>query len=98
MYTKVCEVCGESLSVVRCPICNRYVCEKHFNAYNKRCAVCEESICDICNDALSISRCNICGRKVCHKCSIEIDEVRRICFYCIISLRYKSNYRFYHVK
>lgn len=89
MYIKMCEICNEMPAVIKCPICNRYVCRKHFDDISKRCIVCKESICNICRDNLSITRCNICGRKICHYCSIEIDEVRRICWYCIISSRVK---------
>ncbi|ADM28013.1 hypothetical protein Igag_1207 [Ignisphaera aggregans DSM 17230] len=84
MYGNLCEICFEKPAYYRCPLCGRYVCEEHFNRRLNRCYICIESGCNVCYRNLAIAECQLCGRRICHKCSIELDEVRRICYLCII--------------
>ena len=84
LYAKNCEICEAKPAKYVCRLCHRYVCEDHFNKRLDICVVCTEALCDVCRNNIAIGHCAVCGRKVCHSCSIEIDEVRRICYYCVI--------------
>ncbi len=85
LYAAKCEICKDRSARYVCTICNRYVCEEHYDEKNRMCTICAETLCDICRGSLSIGRCSNCGRKVCHNCSVEIDEVHRLCYFCLIS-------------
>lgn len=89
MYFLFCEICGEKNIDYRCNVCRRYVCKKHFDSTKMRCVLCIDSECDVCRNFLAVSRCYICGRKICSSCSVDIDNVRRICFYCLINSRHE---------
>ena len=77
-----CEICEENLAILRCPICNRNICENCFDKENNLCLICKELLCYICRKRLSISVCAICGKPIC-----RIDSVRfglmRICKNCL---------------
>ncbi len=85
LYASKCEVCNEKPAKYLCKMCNRYVCEDHYDRKKELCLVCLETLCDICRNSLAVGRCCKCGRKVCHNCLIELDEVHRLCYYCLIS-------------
>ncbi len=84
LYAKNCEICNDKPAKYICPICNRYVCEEHYSKRHEMCLACLEALCDVCRDTLASSRCTLCGRKVCHNCAIELDEIRRVCYHCLI--------------
>ncbi|GAB6147792.1 hypothetical protein [Stetteria hydrogenophila] len=81
-----CEVCGERPAVASCSVCGRRVCERHLRRDPRSgrpiCAVCEQALCMICGERLSVGYCVSCGRLVCVECSVQIDNVRRVCVEC----------------
>lgn len=85
LYATNCEICGYEPSKYVCPLCGRYVCETHYYKKNNMCIACAEALCDVCRNSLAVGRCINCGRKICHSCSIELDEIHRLCYFCLIS-------------
>jgi hypothetical protein len=77
-----CEICGRR-AVARCKICGRLVCEEHYDKKRGICVICAQSLCEICGKRLAVGRCVFCKRLVCDKCSVQLDNVRRICVECL---------------
>jgi len=81
----ICEICGKP-AVARCRLCGREVCEEHYDRSTGLCTICLNTRCEICKERLAVGRCIICGRLVCDKCSVQLDNVRRICVHCLNNL------------
>lgn len=84
--TPLCEVCGERPAVTACSLCGRRVCERHAVKESPSgrvvCVLCKSALCEVCGERLSVAYCVSCGRLVCVECSVQIDNVRRICVEC----------------
>ncbi len=79
-----CEVCYSNIATKKCPVCGRYVCEEHWSRNLGLCTICAMMVCRVCWRNLAVTRCSICGRIVCRECIVEVDEVRRKCFLCVM--------------
>jgi len=81
-----CEVCGESAAIESCSICGRRVCKSHLyrEASTGRvlCVICKSAVCSVCGERLSVTYCLSCGKMVCTECSVQLDNVRRVCIEC----------------
>ncbi len=84
---RLCELCRVNEARRKCRICGRYVCPEDFDDELGICIACKNALCDLCRSNLATSHCSLCGRIVCSSCSIDIDGVRRICFFCLIGSR-----------
>ncbi len=82
----VCEVCGAARASVRCPLCGRLVCEKHFDREAGVCVVCRDLMCRVCGRRLSVDVCPLCGRLICRECSVELQPGIRVCRECFSRL------------
>ena len=82
----ICEICGKREAVARCSYCSRNVCDRCVtSAYGHQeqvCRICEQLMCQVCSSRLSVTKCLLCNRLICRYCSVELDEVRRVCSEC----------------
>jgi len=82
-----CELCLQRGATYRCRVCGRAVCSTHYDPKLGVCTLCRSALCRICGTNLAVGHCNICGRLVCAKCSLDLDGVRRICYFCLMNPR-----------
>ncbi|MHA1637857.1 MAG: hypothetical protein ACTSUB_07570, partial [Candidatus Thorarchaeota archaeon] len=71
----LCELCDSTgQALVKCTMCNSYVCPQCMSNEGGFCDVCTEAQCTICGEYLSSRACNECGRLVCETCGIRVNE------------------------
>ena len=63
-----------------CRLCGRSYCGSHGSS--GLCVACEKALCGVCRGRLAVGHCQSCGRLVCEECSIQVDNVRRVCVEC----------------
>ncbi len=74
-----CDFCG-SPAAGSCSLCTRAYCSRH--GAGGLCAACRDGLCGVCGFRLSLGYCQACGRLVCTSCSLQADNVRRLCLDC----------------
>ncbi len=78
----LCEICRKP-AIATCRLCGRRVCEDHYDKATGLCTICLNARCEICRERLALGRCVVCGRFICDRCSVQLDNVRRICIKCL---------------